>query len=620
MKINVIDNKVLLNLTVKEEASSIAIIAKNKAIEARNDTLNLKNEVELIKNNVETSEQNVTDLNTQFENNYNEKIDSINNTVNSGIQSIEEISNDNINQINDLKDNIEDSVNQAQSIFNNIETETNNSISQIQSEKNTSITEIQNEKTDSLNELSTELQSGLNQINDLKSETEELRDEAIESNNNTQSLLVNFFDPAIIALNSRINNDSGEVVRKLRFIQNDLDNNDIFNEASLVLSPSSFSNSKLHSVLPQDGTGDFDVSRNGTGTYFDRNGILQVAQPNQPRFNFDPLTGDFKGVLVEPSGVNLITNSKGFDSFTNVLDAPDIIRTDAPFGKFGNIGTELQLKTENGWLNYNFSAVQNTFYTISFYVRNIDATGIRITFASLASSFSPSTTDLPVNNFSNYQHIEEDIYRVWLTTHHIGENGTRSFRFGVGTGFTGGKVVVYGLQLEAGSTPTSYIPTSGSQVTRPADVNTRTNIADLIGQEQGSVFVEFFNITAPNRRVMGISDGTIQNRVIILINSPNTPRAIVTVDGVSQFDRTGASIPEGMNKIVITYKQNDIRFYVNGFLVFNQDSGNVPSCNNMYLGKQETNNINQILTSSIKKATLFKRALTDEEAIKLTTL
>jgi hypothetical protein len=46
---------------------------------------------------------------------------------------------------------------------------------------------------------------------------------AIQSNTDTQALLVNFFDPAIIALNSRIVADGGTVVIKLRFVQQELD-------------------------------------------------------------------------------------------------------------------------------------------------------------------------------------------------------------------------------------------------------------------------------------------------------------------------------------------------------------------------------------------------------------
>jgi len=49
---------------------------------------------------------------------------------------------------------------------------------------------------------------------------------------------------------------------------------------------------------------------------------------------------------------------------------------------------------------------------------------------------------------------------------------------------------IYGAQLEAGSYPTSYIPTIASTVTRNADVISKTGISSLIGQTEGAVFVD----------------------------------------------------------------------------------------------------------------------------------
>jgi len=79
---------------------------------------------------------------------------------------------------------------------------------------------------------------------------------------------------------------------------------------SLALIPCAYDTGKLYSVLPDTGAGDFTVSRNGNATYFDKDGILRTALRNEPRFDFDPLTGQFRGVLVESNATNVLLNSE----------------------------------------------------------------------------------------------------------------------------------------------------------------------------------------------------------------------------------------------------------------------------------------------------------------------
>ena len=50
-------------------------------------------------------------------------------------------------------------------------------------------------------------------------------------------------------------------------------------------------------------------ARASTGTYFDKNRVLQTAAVNTPRINWNPETGVFEGVLVEPERTNLLLNS-----------------------------------------------------------------------------------------------------------------------------------------------------------------------------------------------------------------------------------------------------------------------------------------------------------------------
>jgi hypothetical protein len=85
--------------------------------------------------------------------------------------------------------------------------------------------------------------------------------------------------------------------------------------ASLILLPQLVGSGSLPVYHPNDGSADFTVSRNSIGTYFDRDGILRIAQPNEPRLDYDPITREFKGVLVEPQVTNLIRLNKIYPFF-----------------------------------------------------------------------------------------------------------------------------------------------------------------------------------------------------------------------------------------------------------------------------------------------------------------
>jgi hypothetical protein len=57
-------------------------------------------------------------------------------------------------------------------------------------------------------------------------------------------------------------------------------------------------------------------------------------------------------------------------------------------------------------------------------------------------------------------------------------------------GYANADKYIYGAQLEAGAYATSYIPTLGAAVTRGLDACSKTGISSLIGQTEGTLFVE----------------------------------------------------------------------------------------------------------------------------------
>ena len=53
----------------------------------------------------------------------------------------------------------------------------------------------------------------------------------------------------------------------------------------------------------------FAYTRAGAATYFDNAGVMQVASANVPRWDYDPITLERKGLLIETQSANLFINS-----------------------------------------------------------------------------------------------------------------------------------------------------------------------------------------------------------------------------------------------------------------------------------------------------------------------
>jgi hypothetical protein len=129
----------------------------------------------------------------------------------------------------------------------------------------------------------------------------------------------------------------------------------------------------------------------------------------------------------------------------------------------------------------------------------------------------------------------------------------------------------WGIQLEAGSVATSYIPTTTGSVTRNADVISASgNVSGSIGQTEGSIYVEvdiqkllgttqraFIDIgQAGNRLFLGYGNG-ITNQIRFLLQT--------SAGGLVDFQ--SAATTTGIIRIAVGYKNNDSAMYVNGVSV-----------------------------------------------------
>jgi hypothetical protein len=412
----------------------------------------------------------------------------------------------------------------------------------------------------------------------------------------------------------------------------------LFDKASVVYTAGGVKASKAYSVK---GT-DFTVTRAGVKNVVNRAGVLTEIPANTPATEF--VNGVLKGTLIEPARTNFLRRSEEFDdaSWTktglNTTGTPPWINVAvAPDGT--TTADKLVENTSNSVHGVTQSVTDfpdNTPIALSIFAKASERTRIWIESRTKNTTFSRSDFDLSsgtvVGNsggaVGSIEAYPNGWYKctitvpssntgaafVYLAAGLIESGSIRSY---TGDGTSG--VFIWGAQLETGSVATSYIRTTDTAITQPADVITATGVSGLIGQTEGTLYAEVdvsnFNL---NGRVIAISDGTANNRVNIFFTTTNRFRVLVTTGGSGQLAINSSTFTAGSFKIAVAYAQSDFAIYINGVQVAVQASGSVPACSNAYLGGAEDGTQNY-LNDPLSEAYVFPTRLTNAELETLTT-
>ncbi len=325
--------------------------------------------------------------------------------------------------------------------------------------------------------------------------------------------------------------------------------------------------------------------------------------------------------LFEPQSTNLVTQSETYGSgtFFSGTSGSTIDNTTSisPSGEAN--ATQI---TSTGAGKIQSIAIttlsQNTDYAFSFYAKNVDATEVKSRVLAIGGSGG--------SGLNTVSYINEISTENWSRITHNFNTGTHTtfYLYMSNELNSGGTIQLWGAQLEALDYATSYIPTSGSQVTRNQDLCTNGGSLATINSTEGTLYAEIASLSniVPSNYI-SLSDGTYSNRISILYTlGTNVIRAFLRLGGAVQADMTFtvSDITE-FHKVAFKFKENDFALWIDGVEVATDTSGStLPNGTLTKLAFSEISTTGGLFRGKTKAVAVWKEALSDSELQSLTTI
>lgn len=331
-------------------------------------------------------------------------------------------------------------------------------------------------------------------------------------------------------------------------------------------------------------------TRASSATYYNQNGILITASNNIPRFDYDPITGDAKGLLRESIGTNLTLHSEEFDD-ASWTKSNSSISVNAAVAPDGSSSADKLVDTNSNTTHVETQSAAFTSgstYTFSTFLAQAGRTDAWLFLPVGAFSGNPycfvnlltGVLGTPNGCTATIQKLPGNYYRVSITAT---ATATVSGNYGIGTAigvtladatYVGdgvGGVYTWGGQLEIRSHPSSYIKTIASTATRANElivVGTSGWLAERLGTLFCDVQIPYAG-SAVKKIGVELSDISAANAMSYFIDGTdsNKRKQLLLAASVSQYSFVstayGFNVPTSSAN---SYQLNSVNGAIDGTL------------------------------------------------------
>ena len=381
-------------------------------------------------------------------------------------------------------------------------------------------------------------------------------------------------------------------------------------------------------------------TRTTTATYFGADGLLKTAAINEPRIEYDPITGECKGLLIEESRTNLVGWSDTFNSvmWSKFSTSVSHDMATAPNGGTGADKLIEDTSSAQHRITQGVTVADNTVLTASIFVKAAERTRCRLSINAKDSTFpgaffdlelgfvvstvsSPLSVDItPIGDgwfrLSVAANVKSGASPVGLNFYLIPGGSTISY---TGDGTSG--LYIWGAQLEAGSFPTSYIKTEATAVTRGADNASVTgaNFSSWYRNDEGTIVGRSVRAhpvpTGSYATIAEINDGFSNNRLFLSYNTETAAAFGSRTLGVIGIN---INIPTNTRERALAgaYSAASSSASLNGGETINMLESNVPVVNKLDIGSGRGASY---LNGHISRLTYWPKRLTNARLQELTT-